>query len=56
MIQSYYNWVHSLGIHLYTIPSLILLAAAAITGLVHSRNANRREEKFLEELRHINKN
>jgi len=30
MIETYYNWAHSVGIHLYTIPTIIAAAIAAI--------------------------
>jgi len=33
----YYEFAHGLGLHMYTIPCLILIAAIVVIGLVHWR-------------------
>lgn len=38
---SYWNWCHGLGIHMYFIPSLIVLALLLIGAGVHWRNQNK---------------
>ncbi|MCH4207668.1 MAG: hypothetical protein LKF50_05105 [Solobacterium sp.] len=50
MLTSYYNWCHSIGIHMYTIPTIIVLVIMLIIGLVHWRNQNKREDDFNDEL------
>lgn len=50
MLVAYYNWCHSIGLHLYTIPTLILLVIMLIIGLVHWRNQDKREKDFEDEL------
>lgn len=40
-ILSYWNWCHELGIHMYLIPSLVLLAAMLIGAGIHWRNQNK---------------
>ena len=48
MIMQYYDFVHSIGWHLYTIPTMIVLAVALIAGLVHWRNQKKRGQKHEE--------
>ena len=50
MLVSYYNWCHSIGLHIYTIPTIIVLIIMLIVGLVHWRNQNKREDDFNDEL------
>ena len=50
MLTSYYNWCHSIGIHMYTIPTIIVLVIMLMIGLVHWRNQNKREDDFNDEL------
>ena len=50
MIVSYFNWCHSLGMHLYTLPTIITGAGMAVMGLVHWRNQRKRDKDFEEKL------
>ena len=50
MIEAYYNWTHSIGLHLYTIPTIIAGAAMAISCGLHTHKQNQRERDFNKEL------
>lgn len=50
MIEAYYYWCHSIGLHLYDIPALIVLVLMIIIGLVHWRNQRKRQKDFEEEM------
>ena len=57
-IEKYYVWVHGITLldyhfHLYTIPALIMLGAAILTGLVHWRNQNKRQKEMDEQLKSL---
>jgi len=45
MMMSYWNWCHEIGIHMYFIPSLVLLAGLLIGAGIHWRNQNRRKKE-----------
>ena len=55
MIQSYFTYVHEMGIHLYTIPCVILVVIMAVVLLVHTYRAARDERIFRDELEQIGK-
>lgn len=42
---SYWNWCHGIGIHMYFIPSLVVLAALLIGVGVHWRNQKKLEKE-----------
>jgi len=45
MIEAYYNWVHSIGLHLYTIPTILMtVIAAIIVAKAAKRNKDVRDE------------
>jgi len=50
MLERYYYWCHSIGLQMYTIPTLILMAVTIIILLCHIRSQNQREQKFEAEL------
>ena len=50
MIEAYYYWCHSIGLHLYDIPALIVLVLMIIIGLVHWRNQRKRQKDFEKEM------
>ena len=45
-MEAYYNWAHSLGMHMYTLPSVLLLAGMGISAFVHTRKQKKRDEEF----------
>ena len=47
--MKYYEFVHSLGLHSWDIPALIVVLIIVIVGLVHTRNQKKREKDFEEE-------
>ena len=48
--MQFYEFVHSIGIHLWEIPALIAALAMIVVGLVHWRNQSKREKDFEKEL------
>lgn len=50
MIEAYYNWCHTIGLHLYDIPALVILVVMIIIGLVHWRNQKKRQKDFEDEM------
>lgn len=48
--MSYYEFVHSLGLHSWDIPALVVVLIMVIVGLVHTRNHKKRDKDFEEEL------
>lgn len=48
--MQFYEFVHSIGIHLWEIPALIAALAMIVVGLVHWRNQGKREKDFEKEL------
>ena len=48
MIVRYYEFTQEMGIHLYAIPTAIVLAVTLIIGLLHWRKQRKREREFLE--------
>lgn len=48
--MQYYEFVHSLGIHMWEIPALVVALVMVVTGLVHWRNQSKREDDFEEKL------
>ena len=50
MIENYYNYCHQvLGIHMYTIPLIIVAVLMIVMGLIHWLNQRKRQEEFDEE-------
>lgn len=45
-IEAYGNWVHSLGLHLYTIPTIIVAIVAIVLGVVHWVKQKKRDKDF----------
>ena len=50
MIEAYYNFVHSIGLHLYTIPTILCLGIFGGVGIGHGIKQKKREEEFNNEL------
>lgn len=50
MKMQFYEFAHSLGIHVWEIPALAVALAMIVVGLVHWRNQRKREEDFEKEL------
>lgn len=48
--MQFYEFVHSIGIHVWGIPALIAALAMIVVGMVHWRNQNKREKDFEKEL------
>ncbi len=48
--MQFYEFVHSIGIHVWEIPALIVAFAMIVVGLVHWRNQSKREKDFEKEL------
>lgn len=48
--MQFYEFVHSIGIHVWEIPALIAALAMIVVGLVHWRNQSKREKDFEKEL------
>lgn len=48
--MSYYEFVHSLGLHSWDIPALVVVLIMVIVGVVHTRNHKKRDKDFEEEL------
>ena len=47
MIENYYNYCHQvLGIHMYTIPLIIVAVLMIVMGLIHWLNQRKRQEEF----------
>jgi Na+/proline symporter len=47
MIENYYNYCHQvLGIHMYTIPLIIVAVLMIVMGLIHWLNQHKRQEEF----------
>jgi len=44
-MENYYNFVHSIGWHLYTIPTWLCIIATIVVGLVHVRKDKKRREE-----------
>lgn len=47
--MQFYEFVHSIGIHVWEIPALIAALAMIVVGLVHWRNQSKREKDFEKE-------
>lgn len=46
----FYEFAHSIGIHVWEIPALIVALLMIVVGLFHWRNQRKREKDFDEEL------
>lgn len=46
----FYEFAHSIGIHVWEIPALAVAVLMIVVGLVHWRNQRNREKDFEEEL------
>ena len=53
MIQAYYNWTHTIGLHFYTIPTIISALVLMISGGVHTHKQKQREEEYGKQLDQI---
>lgn len=49
MLYRIYEFAHNVGIHFWDIPSIIVLIAIAVMGIVHTVRQKQREEDFEEE-------
>ena len=45
-----YEFAHNLGVHVWEIPSLVVILVMAIMGIVHWRNQKKRDSDFQDEL------
>ncbi len=48
--MQFYEFAHSLGVHVWEIPSLVVILVMVIMGIVHWRNQKKRDSDFEEEL------
>lgn len=48
--MQFYEFAHSIGVHVWEIPALIVALAMIVVGLVHWRNQRKREKDFEKEL------
>jgi len=51
MIEAYSEFVHGLGMHIYTIPTIIVGALIVINGLGHWKNDKKREKEAEDEIK-----
>ena len=45
-----YEFAHNLGVHVWEIPSLVVILVMVIMGIVHWRNQKKRDSDFEDEL------
>ena len=45
LMEQYWNWVHEMGIHIYTIPAIILIALMVIFGVFYNRKEKKKDNQ-----------
>ncbi len=48
--MQFYEFAHNLGVHVWEIPSLVVILVMVIMGIVHWRNQKKRDSDFENEL------
>ena len=48
--MQFYEFAHNLGVHVWVIPSLVVMPVMGIMGIVHWRNQKKRDSDFEDEL------
>lgn len=48
--MQFYEFAHNLGVHVWEIPSLVVILVMVIMGIVHWRNQKKRDSDFEDEL------
>lgn len=51
MLYDFWVFSHSIGLHFYAIPTIVLAVATLAIGLGHHHNQKKRDEKFEDQLK-----
>ena len=51
MLYRIFEFAHSIGIHFWDIPSILVLVLMAVVAIVHTKRQRKREKDFEEELK-----
>lgn len=50
MLENFYGFSHNVGLHVYTIPTLVVALVLVVMVLVHNHNQKKRQKDFEEEM------